>query len=88
MKESIKDSKMELKELALRIESVSGRNVKTVKITVPNEQVLQKLNSTPTFNRLSRLKLKVGENLENVNHAQFADMIRLYHLIGVKIEEI
>jgi hypothetical protein len=34
------------------------RNIKTVKITVPNEQILKRLNSTPTFSRLSRLKLK------------------------------
>jgi len=64
------------------------RNIKTVKITVPNEQILKRLNSTPTFNRLSRLKLQVGENIENVNHAQFADMVRLYPLIGVTIEEV
>ena len=64
------------------------RNIKTIKITVPNEQILKRLNSTPTFNRLSRLKLQVGENIENVNHAQFADMVRLYPLIGVSIEEV
>jgi hypothetical protein len=49
---------------------------------------LKRLNSTPTFNRLSRLKLQVGENIENVNHAQFADMVRIYPLIGVTVEEI
>lgn len=64
------------------------RNIKTVKITIPNEQILKRLNSTPTFNRLSRLKLQVGENIENVNHAQFADMVRLYPLIGVTVEEV
>lgn len=64
------------------------RNIKTVKITVPNEQILKRLNSTPAFNRLTRLKLKVGENIENVNHTQFADMVRLYPLIGVDIEEV
>lgn len=64
------------------------RNLKTVKITVPNERILKKLNSTPTFNRLSRLKLQVGENTENVNNKQFADMTRLYPLIGVTVEEV
>ena len=64
------------------------RNIKTVKITVPNEQILKKLNSTPTFNRLSRVKLQVGENTENVNHSQFADMVRLYPLVGVTVEEL
>lgn len=65
-----------------------NKNIKTVQITVPNEQVLNRLNSTPTFNRLSRLKLHVGENIENVNHAQFADMVRLYPLVGVTVKEI
>ena len=45
-----------------------GKNVKQVKITVPSEQILKRLNSISTFNRLSRLKLKVGENIEMVNH--------------------
>jgi len=63
-------------------------NIKTVRITVPNEQILKKLNSTPTFNRLSRLQLQVGENIENVNHKQFADMLRLYPLIGVVVNEL
>lgn len=64
------------------------KNIKTVKITVPNERILKRLNSTPTFNKLSRLKLQVGENVENVNHAQFANMVRLYPLTGVTVEEI
>lgn len=62
-------------------------DMKTVKIIVPNEMILKKVNSTPTFSRLSRLKLKVGENIENVNHTQFSNMKRLYPLIGVNIEE-
>lgn len=64
------------------------RNVKTVKIIVPNEQILKRLNSIPTFSRLSRLTLKVGENIENVNHTQFSDMVRLYPMIGVTVEEL
>ena len=64
------------------------KNIKTVKIIVPNERVLKRLNSTPTFNRLSRLKLKVGENVENVNHKQFSDMNGLYPMINVSVEEI
>ena len=63
------------------------KNIKTVKITVPSEEILKKLNSTPTFSRLSRLTLKVGENVENVNHKQFADMKRLYPMMGVSVEE-
>lgn len=65
-----------------------SRNIKTVKITVPNENVLRRINSTPTFKRLSRQQLKVGENIENVNHSQYADMVRLYPMIGVTVEEI
>lgn len=64
------------------------RNIKTVLITVPNVHVLKRISSTPTFKRLSRQQLKVGENIENVNHAQYADMLRLYTLVGVTVEDI
>jgi hypothetical protein len=63
-------------------------NIKKVKITILDQKTLNRLNSTPTFNRLSRLKLKVGDNFENVNHSQYSDMFRLYKLINVSIEEI
>ena len=66
---------------------MTARNIKTVKITIPNEEILKRINSTPTFSRLSRLKLKVGENVENVNHKQYADMKRLYPMMGVSVEE-
>ena len=66
---------------------MTTRNIKTVKITIPSEEILKRLNSTPTFSRLSRLTLKVGENLENVNHKQYADMKRLYPMMGVSVEE-
>ena len=49
---------------------------------------MKRINSTPALNRLSRLALKVGANIENVNHAQFADMVRLYPILGVTVEEI
>ena len=62
-------------------------NTKSITIEVPNEQVLARLNSTPTFNRLSRLSLKVGKNVEIVNHKQYADMIRLFPLINVSVYE-
>jgi hypothetical protein len=67
---------------------VTKRNIKTVKITIPNEKILKRVNTTPTFSRLSRLTLKVGENIENVNHKQFFDMIRLFPLLGISVEEI
>ena len=67
---------------------MTKRNVKTVKITIPNEMVLKRINSTPALNRLSRLILKVGENLENVNHYQFAQQMRMFPIAGAKIEEV
>ena len=67
---------------------MAKQNVKTVKITIPNEIVLKRINSTPTLNRLSRLILKVGENVENVNHFQFSEQMRMFPIAGVKIEEI
>ena len=45
---------------------MAKQNVKTVKITIPNEIVLKRINSTPSLNRLSRLILKVGENVDVV----------------------
>lgn len=67
---------------------MNTRNIKTVKITVPTEKHLNRLNDTPTLSRLSRNTLKVGENIERVNHYQFADMIRMYPIVGCSIEEI
>ncbi len=64
------------------------RNIKTVMITIPNEQILKRLISTPALSRLSRTKLKVRQNVESVNHTQFADMLRIYPIIGVSIVEI
>ena len=76
------------KDIREMIDKVRKRNIKTVKITVPNEQILKRINSTPALSRLSRIKLQVGENIENVNHAQFADMVRIYQYIGVTVEEV
>ena len=64
------------------------KNLKEVRISIPTEQILKRINSTPTFSRLSRLKLEVGENIEVVNHTQYSDMCRLYPLIGVTIIEL
>ena len=64
------------------------KNIKTVKITIPNEVVLRKINNTPTLSRLSRLSLKVGENIENVNHYQFSEQMRMFPIAGVEIQEI
>jgi hypothetical protein len=65
-----------------------NKNIKTIKIIIPNERILKRVNSTPTFSRLSKLNLQVGENIENVNLKQFADMVRLYPLLGITVEEI
>lgn len=63
-------------------------NTKKVRIFVPNSKVLSILVSTPTFSRLSREELVVGDNYETVNHKQFSDMIRLYPTVGVEVFEI
>jgi hypothetical protein len=63
-------------------------NIKTVKITVPNEIILKKVNSTPVFQRLVRNKLKVGENIENVNHYQYSEILRMFTIAGCKVEDI
>lgn len=64
------------------------KNTKKVNINVPNEQILKRLNSTPTLSRLSRLNLQVGDNIETVNHKQYADMVRLYPLINITVTEL
>ena len=64
------------------------KNIKTVKITIPNEVILRKKNNTPTLSRQSRLSLNVGENIENVNHYQFSEQMRMFPIAGVQIEEI
>lgn len=65
-----------------------GRNIKTVKITVPNEIALKKATTIPTFKNLTRLKLNVGENIEKVNHYQYSAMMRMYPMIGITVEEM
>tara|TARA_R110000868_G_scaffold203612_3_gene451520 strand:- start:515 stop:718 length:204 start_codon:yes stop_codon:yes gene_type:complete len=62
-------------------------NTKKISIDIPSESVLKRVLTTPTFNRLSRVKLIVGKNIETVNHAQFSDMQRLYPLLGIKITQ-
>ena len=63
-------------------------NVKQVKIVIPNEAILKKVNSTPTLKRLSKLNLVVGENTENVNYYQFSEMQRMYPILGIDIIEL
>ena len=64
------------------------QNIKTIKITIPNESVLRLVTNTPAFNRLTKLKLVLGENIEQVNHYQFSAQMRMFPLAGAKIEEI
>ena len=63
-------------------------NIKQVKIVIPNEVILKRVNSTPTLKRLSKLNLVVGENTENVNHYQFSEMKRMYPILGIDIVEL
>jgi hypothetical protein len=64
------------------------KGIKIVEITIPNELVLKKINSTPALKRLSRLELSVGKNVENVNHYQFSEMMRMFPIIDCRIVEI
>ncbi len=63
-------------------------NVKTVRILIPDEFILKKITSTPTLKQLSRIELKVGENIENVNHYQYSRLLNMLPLIGCKVEEV
>ncbi len=64
------------------------KNIITVRITVPNEMVLNRINSTSALSKLSRLKLKVGANTEQVNHFQYSEQMRMFPVCGCKIEKI
>jgi len=64
------------------------QNIKKVKITIPNESVLKLVTNTPLFKRLTKLKLALGENIEQVNHYQFSEQMRMFPLAGAEIEEI
>lgn len=60
------------------------RNIKTIKLYIPNELILKKIKSTPTLNQWFRNELKVGDNIENVNHVQFHNIMRLFSLDNFK----
>lgn len=63
-------------------------NVKRVKITIPNVSVLKRLTTTPLFQRLTRIKLQLGDNFEDVNHFQFSEQMRMFPTGGAQIEEV
>lgn len=67
---------------------MTKQNIKTVRITIPNEVVLKRVNTTPALSRLTRLHLIVGENIENVNHYQYSELMRMFPIAGCKVEEI
>ena len=67
---------------------MKSQNIKTVKITIPTDNILKRVNSTPSLSRLSRLSLRVGENIEKVNHFQYSEQMRMFPVVGVKIEEL
>lgn len=67
---------------------MGNKNTKTVKIIIPNNQVLNRINNTPALSKLSKLKLVVGENIEVVNHFQYTEQLRMFPILNVKIEEI
>lgn len=63
-------------------------NIKTIKIIIPNEIILNRINTTPTLKRLSKLNLIVGENEERVNHFQFAEMNRIFPILGIQLIDL
>jgi hypothetical protein len=65
-----------------------GLNIKFIKILIPNDLILKKINSTPALKNLTRLALKVGENIENVNHYQFSQLMRMFPIAGAFVEEV
>lgn len=64
------------------------KNIKTVKIIISNEVILSKINKTFALKQLSRLSLKVGENIEKVNHYQYSEQKRMFACVGVEVVDI
>jgi hypothetical protein len=64
------------------------KNIKTVKYNIPNVAILRRMQTTPTFKNLTRIELKVGDNIENVNHYTFSQMEKLFPLLDVSVEDI
>lgn len=64
------------------------KNIKTISISIPNELILKRINSTSALKNLTRSILKVGINTENVNHYQFSRIEQMYSILGCVITEI
>jgi len=69
-------------------EANSSLNLKTVKITIPNISVLKIVRNKPLYQRLTKLKLKLGDNFEEVDEHQLAEQLRMFPIAGAKIEEV
>jgi len=84
------DNKDDIKEEKKVAENnkLEKSNLKTVKIIIPNDAVLKRVNSTPALKKLSRLDLVVGDNIEKVNHFQFSEMQRLYPVLNIELIEL
>lgn len=64
------------------------KNLINVNISVPNESVLNIVSKTPSFQRLTKLKLRVGDNIETVNNFQYSEQYRMFPIIGVVVTKI
>jgi hypothetical protein len=64
------------------------RNIKIIKIIIPNEVILNKIDNTPALRQLSRLRLQVGDNIERVNHYQFSQILRMFPIAGAQVIEL
>jgi uncharacterized protein (DUF3820 family) len=75
-------------------EKNNKRNIKTIKLYIPNIHILKRIKTTPSLNQWFRSDLKVGDNIENVNHVQFHNIMKLFSSWdyfkkqGVTVEEI
>ena len=63
-------------------------NVKSIEVEIPNELILKKINTTPTLKRLFRGELRVGKNIENVNHFQFSEIVRFMPILGCSYKQL
>ena len=63
-------------------------NIKTIKISIPSEMIVKRINTTPSLKNLTRSNLKVGDNTENVNHYQFSQIMRMFPICGCTVAEL
>jgi hypothetical protein len=57
------------------------RNIKTIVINIQNDIYLNRINNTPTIKKLFKDNLVVGNNILNVNHFNYSEIVRMQGIL-------